>query len=815
MELSQAISHAVYGDAVLFLGSGFSIQAEKENGSVFQDASSLAKSLMREIGYNEKELLDDLGDASQLFLNEKGPEALVDFIRNEFVAVEAKNHHKAIAGLPWQRVYTTNYDNVYELAAQNIHRPMTSVVLSDRIKDNRKKDRVVVHINGYAGRLTLDKLDTEFKLTNRSYLTDDFNRSEWKNLFISDLKTAKAIFFVGYSMRYDLDIKRTIVNLDPSLKEKTFFIVKPDESKAAKDLISGFGHCEPIGTIEFAEMLAETVENQVPRPVPDFSPLCFKKVSQPRNATPITGSDVFSLLFTGNIDTTKLYFSLESPEIYPYSFVREKQHEIIQTLLNGENNILIHSDLGNGKTVLVEGLSMLLAKTGYEVYCFQTVTPTLAKEIEHICPFPDPTVFIFDGYYSNMEALKELKLHRTNQIVILTERSAANDFGYEELADLLGDFRLFNINRLERKEIADFSKLLSRHGHWGDKAALTQTEKIEYISKENKAQIKNVILSRFKSEHIIRKFEQLIEGLKNKEGYYNAVIFMLFASLANIRLELEDLAYCMEIDRINTPTFKKDRTIGEFVDFNGGEFRLKSSILSKVLLNRITDTSIVTDVLTSVFARVHDHRSSAKSRKILKSLMVFSNIQNALCQDNNNRYNANVNSYYDTLKTFEFCRDNEQFWLQYAIVKLSQSRFDEAESYFKTAYGLAKRQNQYDTYKIDNHYAKYLLMNAISNVSPETFMTSFRKAHGLLMQESPMDHGMSYPLTVAKYYKPFIKKYLPQMTLDDKVFVQTACYEMIDRMERFISEKDPGKHKDEVRRACQALKEATACIANS
>lgn len=38
---------------------------------------------------------------------------------------------------------------------------------------------------------------------------------------------------------------------------------------------------------------------------------------------------------------------------------------------------------------------------------------------------------------------------------------------------------------------------------------------------------------------------------------------------------------------------------------------------------------------------------------------------------------------------------------------------------------------------------------------------------------------------------------------------------MIDRMERFISEKDPGKYKDEVQHAYQTLKEATAGIAHS
>lgn len=94
MDLEQAIAHAIYGEAVLFIGSGFSADATKESGEHFNQASNLAHLLMKDCGYSEEDFLDDLGDASQLYLKKKSNIQLVDFLRNEFKAVEVNDTQK-------------------------------------------------------------------------------------------------------------------------------------------------------------------------------------------------------------------------------------------------------------------------------------------------------------------------------------------------------------------------------------------------------------------------------------------------------------------------------------------------------------------------------------------------------------------------------------------------------------------------------------------------------------------------------------------------------------------------------------------------
>ena len=78
-----------------------------------------------------------------------------------------------------------------------------------------------MHLNGFIDRLDRNTIGSEFKLTESSYLTASLIDSEWIMVFRNDLKLARAVFFVGYSL-YDLDIKR-ILNESPHLR-KTFFI---------------------------------------------------------------------------------------------------------------------------------------------------------------------------------------------------------------------------------------------------------------------------------------------------------------------------------------------------------------------------------------------------------------------------------------------------------------------------------------------------------------------------------------------------------------------------------------------------------------
>lgn len=229
MNIEEAIQHAIDGNALLFLGSGFSIGAKSLEGDDFLTGRNLARRLYRECGLDPAPD-DDLSFASQKYRKKNANDNnLIALLERLYTASEISSAHKRMPEINWSFVYTTNYDNVLEHAYQQGRKKLVPVTPEKDGRDYVMKRNVCVHLNGYIDDLTPTTLNNSFKLTNASYLTESFLASNWAFMFRRAVETARAVFFVGYSM-YDLDIRR-IMYQNTISKEKTFFIEKPGLSE--------------------------------------------------------------------------------------------------------------------------------------------------------------------------------------------------------------------------------------------------------------------------------------------------------------------------------------------------------------------------------------------------------------------------------------------------------------------------------------------------------------------------------------------------------------------------------------------------------
>src|SRR5437867_2600547 len=105
MNLTEAISLALDGRAVLFTGAGFSRSALNLKGASFRSGGQLATYLATEAGLPDGIALDD---ASEEFAARFGADRLIKELQEEFTASKIADAHRQIAKIPWKRVYTTN-----------------------------------------------------------------------------------------------------------------------------------------------------------------------------------------------------------------------------------------------------------------------------------------------------------------------------------------------------------------------------------------------------------------------------------------------------------------------------------------------------------------------------------------------------------------------------------------------------------------------------------------------------------------------------------------------------------------------------------
>jgi hypothetical protein len=206
MNLSDALEQAASGESILFLGAGFSLGATNVKGQAFEAGGGLAKLLAARCGLPEKSPLED---AAEIFASKFGTDDLIKELRREFTTKEVSGSHETIAALPWKRIYTTNYDNVFETAAAKSNRIVVPIGPDANLHDTPKNEALCIHLNGYINALDRKTLWDSFKLTDTSYATASIEKSEWAALFRQDIRYARSVFLIGYSL-FDLDIKRIL-----------------------------------------------------------------------------------------------------------------------------------------------------------------------------------------------------------------------------------------------------------------------------------------------------------------------------------------------------------------------------------------------------------------------------------------------------------------------------------------------------------------------------------------------------------------------------------------------------------------------------
>lgn len=117
MEFDEGLKLAVAGRALLFVGAGFSRGAVNLSGNDFALGTDLGTELSKEAGLPPGLALDD---AAELYVDKFGEDKLISILMTAFSAKGVAGYQEQVASIPWRRVYTTNYDDVFETAAPRL-----------------------------------------------------------------------------------------------------------------------------------------------------------------------------------------------------------------------------------------------------------------------------------------------------------------------------------------------------------------------------------------------------------------------------------------------------------------------------------------------------------------------------------------------------------------------------------------------------------------------------------------------------------------------------------------------------------------------
>ena len=190
--------------SVLFLGAGINFGTQTASGEKFPLAADLAKQISATILQDADANLD-LPDAADMARRKYGETQLNQFMHSEFNKFSPSTAHLAAVQLPWNSIYTTNYDLLIE-SASTLHGQNSALHLKPIFSANTDISTLVdddipyykIHgsidfANTFEGRLII---------TREDYRTYESNRQTLFARLKQDL-LSKTFLFVGYGFKDD------------------------------------------------------------------------------------------------------------------------------------------------------------------------------------------------------------------------------------------------------------------------------------------------------------------------------------------------------------------------------------------------------------------------------------------------------------------------------------------------------------------------------------------------------------------------------------------------------------------------------------
>lgn len=783
MKLEQAIKYALDGDAVLFLGSGASLGAINIRDEEMISASELSQKIYPNC--------EDVQQAVDLFLTTKNEDNTIDkkselisMLKDEFTCKSITKQQESIAEVPWKRIYTTNYDNMIELAYSKASKQILSVETTDNVKKKlSKKELICVHINGYIKHLDVETFNSSFKLSEVSYNTESFSNNAWKQLFIEDIRTYSTVIFVGFSMKYDLDIRRIISQAN---NKKLVFIVGDSEKENNIISLRKYGDVYNIGLNGFVDAFNKISKNYFPikKRTLDNTHLTNFKIRNKEYSSfnKPNDRDVLSYYSFGkHIDD--MYFKEKNSY---YAIVKRTcLNNIVEDINSDIKAVFIHSDIGNGKTELIEQLCYELT-SNYKIYELIDDNEKISDEIEMICSSNNRTIIIIENFYNYFDAFKKFQLFDTNNNItyIFTARTSIYKSRFESFE--IEPISVYDLNRLDNSEISKLCKIFEEYGYY-----LSINEDNERnIKSKCKSRLQSILLSLFDSNQISKEFDSISDNILNaKYQHYKLVLFLIISKVMSLSISFNDALYLTEEYSVSYD-FQKDINVNELFDWRDSAAEIKSVALCVWLLKHNDLVNDVFDVLVET-AKIADrgYELSRKYENFLGNIISYKHLRFIIQLLNVNDVEKRkiINNFYERIKNLRYYNNKYYFWLQYAMSSIELKDYAAANMHLKAAY--ANLPDNMKPFEINNQYAR-LKMECMLLESYKYTNKTFSEICEIDRLLTPMDAKndekyYSFKMAYA-YYRKLFSKFFKYMSNEERDSMRNIAKEKYNSCSKYM-----------------------------
>ena len=520
--LREAIRHALNGEAVLFLGAGSSQCARRPKGDRIPTGQELSDQLADSFGLPPGY---ELGDMAEFITQEHSETALINALRRYLKVVDPGQELETLASLPWSRIWTTNYDDAIQQALRTNGTTHYTVTTEADVANARGNKLLVVHVNGSLAKLR-QSLTKDFVLTSSSYATQAFVETVWSTVLRNDLQSAKAVIFVGYSL-YDVDVARILFN--PGLvAKKTHFIDHNDLDRILEAKLTRFGSVHRIGVQGLAKLVVQEKDTWT-RPTLIEEYASWSRIELKGSVREATDADVFDLVLKGYVDDDLLLAQCDTPDEATYTVARSCEGDCLAHLGQTNAIALLIGGFANGKTVSMKSLGLQLTASGWDVFALGRPTHSSVVELRRMCKRDRDFIVVIENYSRNLDLVEAFcRYAPSNCALLLSEKSEIHELRAPALLEKTGnrDLGIFDLDTLEDMEIHRTSKLLDLRGLWGERAGLSEQQRVNYLRLDCERQLHAVMLDVVNSPHVKKRLSEIVQHFESVEDGMRILIVL-------------------------------------------------------------------------------------------------------------------------------------------------------------------------------------------------------------------------------------------------------------------------------------------------
>lgn len=736
--MSDQIETIDAANSILFVGSGFSAGAENIAKDTLPAGNPLKEKLAKilEINPNDytlRTIVDEFRSRPDL--------DLYKILYETFTVTKPSEYQRQILNLPWSRIYTTNYDDLIDACKSKPGHKYPTFGYDDP-KPRSLPRSFGVHLHGTIRKATPDNVLEQLVLDETSYVRQIAQKPAWQDEFTRDLRAADACYFLGYSLRDDHIT--AILMQNESARQKTFFISKPEVDSVFKRRIEPYGKIVPIGFEKFAD-LCRTLP--APTPPADIRMLRAFKYLDPildkKSLSNPTAIEIINLVTFGNFNQSR-YFSSKPEAGYVASRIEDVSNALKK--LKTCRTLIIHSRLGNGKTIFISILARSLGESGKRCFLWRKLSTGLEQEID-VLSKTGRIIIIFDDYDAAVEQIPRMADKLPEAQFVVSIRTGQQEVRLHEIVEVFpSKIERLDINGFGAEDRSELYHILDRAGaHVDGLRSIIDTAK----------EIRDIVTSLYNHEGIKKNIIDELNPILRADSARKILISAHI--LKWIGVEIEDNFIRSVTEKDAYAEMKKYQAVaGDLFKIGEDQIEVRSSLLSEYILQHVFQANHLIDCIYDIIVNATRRRTERKYRRVAGNLMQISTLRRLFKFRSKNE--IDLSRHFDKLSHDSDVNREPLFWLQYAILMIDEEDLPTAQHFLDTGYSRASDIDGFQTYQLDTQALRLYLLREISddNSSVELFnkiMEALRKVISMISDNSHRSYAIAVLNDIPRFTK--------------------------------------------------------------